>query len=58
MSFDTTDEFSVRVTKITSRIDVSLTHSLPFCFKLFLNQGIMAILSNGCKLDNLNNTTI
>ena len=32
MSFVTTDEFSVRVTKITSRIGVSGTHSLPFYF--------------------------
>ena len=31
----TTDEFSVRVAKITSRIGVSWTHSLPFCFNLF-----------------------
>ena len=32
VSFLMTDEFSVRVTKITSRIGVSWTHSLPFCF--------------------------
>ena len=32
VSFDTTDEFSVRITKINSRIGVSWTHSLPFCF--------------------------
>ena len=32
VSFVTTDEFSVRVTKITSRIGVSWTHSLPFYF--------------------------
>ena len=32
VSFITTDEFSVRVTKITSRIGVSWTHSLPFYF--------------------------
>ena len=30
--FVMTDEFSVRATKITSRIDVSWTHSLTFCF--------------------------
>ena len=30
--FVTTDELSVRVTKIMSRIGVSLTRSLPFCF--------------------------
>ena len=50
--FVTTDEFSVRVTKITSRIGVSWTHSLPFCFSLFLTQWIMTILSNECKPDN------
>ena len=32
VSFVTTDEFSVRVTKITLMIDVSWTHSLPFYF--------------------------
>ena len=32
VSFVMTDEFSVKVTKITSRIVVSRTHSLPFCF--------------------------
>ena len=32
VSFVTTDEFSVRVTKITSRIGVSWTHSLHFYF--------------------------
>ena len=32
VSFVTTDEFSVRVTKITSRIGVSWTHSLPSYF--------------------------
>ena len=32
VSFVTTDEFSVSVTKITSRIGVSWTHSLPICF--------------------------
>ena len=32
VSFVTTEEFSVRVTKITARIGVSFTHSLPFCF--------------------------
>ena len=52
VSFVTTDEFSVRIAKITSRISVSWTHSLPFCFNLFLTQWIMAILSKGCKPDN------
>ena len=32
VSFVMTDEFSVRVTKITSRIGVSWTHSLPLYF--------------------------
>ena len=32
VSFVTTDEFSVRVTKITSRIGVSWTDGLPFHF--------------------------
>ena len=47
-----TDEFSVRVTKISSRIGVSWTHSLLFCFWPILTQWIMAILSKGCKPDN------
>ena len=37
VSFVTTDTFSVGVTRITSRTDVSWTHSLPFCFDLFLS---------------------
>ena len=40
------------INKITSRIDVSWTHSLPFYFKPFLTQWIKAILSKGCKPDN------
>ena len=32
VSFGMTDEFSVRVTKFTSKIGVSWTHSLPFYF--------------------------
>ena len=52
VSFVTTDEFSVRVTKITSRIGVSWTHNLPFCFWPFLTQWIMAILSKAWKPDN------
>ena len=32
MSFVTTDDLSVMITKITSRIGVSWTHSLPFWF--------------------------
>ena len=32
VSFVTTDKFSVRVTKFTSKIRVSSTHNLPFCF--------------------------
>ena len=34
VSFVMTEEFLVRVMKITSRIGVSWTHSLPFYFKL------------------------
>ena len=52
VSFVMTDEFSVMVTKVTSRIGVSLTHSLPFCYDLFLIQWIMTILSRRCKPDN------
>ena len=37
VSFATTDKFSVRVTKTTSRIGVSWTLSLPFYFFLNLN---------------------
>ena len=52
VSFVMTDEYSVRFTKITARIGVSGTHSLPFCFwpKLLTNE--MAILSKGRKPDN------
>ena len=46
MSFVMTDEFSVRLTKITSRIGVSWTCSL------FLIQWIMTILPKGCKPDH------
>ena len=46
------DEFSVRVTNITSRIGVSWTQRLPFCFWPFLTQWIMVILSKVCKPDN------
>ena len=35
VSFVTADEFSVRVKKITSKMGVSWTHSLPFIFNLF-----------------------
>ena len=52
MSFVKADELSVRVTKTTSRITVSRTHSLPFCFWPILTQWITAILSKGCKPDN------
>ena len=53
VSFVTTDEFSVRVTKITSRTDASWTASTYlFDFNLFLTQWIMAKLSKRCKSDN------
>ena len=32
VSFVTTNEFSMRVSKIASRIGVSQNHSLPLCF--------------------------
>ena len=51
-SFVMTDKFSVRVTKITSRIGVSWTHSLPSYFWSILTQWIMPILSKWCKPDN------
>ena len=51
VSFVMTDEFSVRVTKITSRIGVSWTHSLSFCFWPIFNS-IMTMLSKGCKPDD------
>ena len=37
VSFVTTDEFSVMVTKITSRIGISWTHSLPFHFLTYFD---------------------
>ena len=37
VSFVATGKFSVRVTKITSRIGVSWTHSLPFYFTYFIS---------------------
>ena len=52
VSFVMTDEFSVRVKKITSKIGVLWTHSLSSVFNLFLTQWIMAILLKGCKPDN------
>ena len=50
--FVSTDEFSVKVKKNTSRIGVSWTHSLPSVFNQFLTQWVMAILSKGRKPDN------
>ena len=50
-----TDNFSVRVTKITPRTGVSRTHSLPFCFYLFLTQWIMVILSDNFESHNFLN---
>ena len=52
MSFITTDEISVRVRKITPRIGVSWTHSLPLNFYPILTHWIMAILSKGFKPHN------
>ena len=56
VSLVTTDEFSARVTKITSKIRVSWTDSLLFCFRLILTQWIMAALSKGCKPDNFDSS--
>ena len=56
VSFVTTDEFLVRVTKFTSKNSVSWNQSLPFFFDLFLTQWIMVLLSKGCKPTNFNNT--
>ena len=52
MLFITTDEISVRVRKITPRIGVSWTHSLPLNFYPILTHWIMAILSKGFKPHN------
>ena len=46
-----TDEFSLRVTKTTSRIGFSWSHGLSV-FESFLTQWIMAISAKGCKPDN------
>ena len=52
VSFVMTDEFSVRFTKLPSRIDVSWTHSLPFYYYPILTQWIKVILPKGCKPSN------
>ena len=52
MSFVMTDDFSVRVTKITSRTGVSWTHSLPFCFWPIFNSMNYPHTIKGCKPDN------
>ena len=52
VSFVMPDEFSVRVTKITSRIGVLWTCSLPFYLSPILTQWFMVILSKGYKPDN------
>ena len=52
VTFVTTNEYLVRVTKLTSRIGVLWTHNLSFCFDIFLTQWIMTILSKGCKRNN------
>ena len=52
LSFVITDEFSVRVTKISSRIGVSWTYSLPFYFLSILTHWITAIISRRSKRDN------
>ena len=52
VSFFAAIEFSVRVTKITSRIGVSELTVYLSVFDLFITQWIMAILSKGCEPDN------
>ena len=47
MSFVMTDEFSVMVRKINSRIGFSWTHSLPFCFWPIFNSVNIAMLTKG-----------
>ena len=51
------DEFSLRATKITSRIDIPWTHSLPFCFWPIFNYEWI-ILSKGCKRHNLSHNSL
>ena len=52
VSFVTTVEFSVRVTKITSSIGVSWTHSLPFCSWLIFNSMNYGHIIKGSKPGN------
>ena len=51
VSFVTTDEFSVSVTKLLQLVSYDLTAYLSV-FNLVLTQWIMTILSKGCKPDN------
>ena len=51
--FVTTDECSVRVTKITVKNNVSWIHSLPFWFISLLWINVMVILSKAGKTDDL-----
>ena len=52
VSIVTTDKFSVKFTKITSRINVSLTCNGPFWFFLLFWFSEMVVLSKVCKPDN------
>ena len=53
VSFVTTDEFSLRVTQIISRICVSWAHSLPFYIWTYFNSmNYGRILWKECKPDN------
>ena len=52
MKLITTNELLVRVTKITSRIGASWTHSLPFQFLNLIWLAELAILSKVSKPDN------
>ena len=52
MLFVSANEFSMRVTKITSRISVSWTHSLPFWYLPLFWLNEMSILSKVHNPDN------
>ena len=58
VSFAMTDEFSVRVTKTTSRIGASVTHSLPFWFWPFLNSVKWPYYQKAENLITLNHTAL
>ena len=53
VSFVTTDEFTVKITKSTLWMGVSWAHRMPFCVKSLFWLNEMAILSKVGKLDKL-----